>query len=159
MRAWRHLPPGLDPLLLVVGDGPERRRFERQAQAMAVTARFLGARWADRPDIYASTDLLVCPHEIASFGVVLLEGMAAGLPVVASRIDGFSEVLTDEREGLLVDTAHPAQLAATLADLLRDGGWRRRLGQAGRLTAAGYDWSHVTGAVLDQYADLRVSRA
>ena len=148
LSSWKHMPRGCDPLLLIVGDGPERQRLQHMARELNVPARFLGARWADRPDIYASADIMVCPTTIASFGITLLEGMAAGLPVIASDIEGFREVVRDGRDGLLVDTSRPAVLGAAMGSLLADPSWRTRLVREGRYTAAEYDWARVTDRVI-----------
>lgn len=152
LDAWGALRiAGHDPTLLVVGDGPERARLEQRAHALGLSHRFVGARWHDRADLLASADLLACPTTIASFGVTLLEGMAAGLPIVASDIDGFREVLTAGREGLLVPTDEPGALARALATLLGSPMLRARMGAAGRATAVRYDWAAVTKRVLALY--------
>jgi phosphatidylinositol alpha-mannosyltransferase len=143
--------------LLVLGDGPDRGRFEAQAERLEVPARFLGAVRDARPNYFATADVLVCPTVIASFGITLLEGMAAGLPIVASNIDGFRDIVTHGREGLLVDTSQPALLAAAIDDLLSNPEKRRALGEQGRQTAAGYDWSKVTERVFDVYRSIGVT--
>lgn len=154
LAAWPPVKARHDPVLLVVGDGPERGRYEALARAAGAQARFVGARWADRPDFFASADVLVCPTAIASFGVTLLEGMAAGLPIVASDIDGFREVLTHGREGLLVDTTDPEALSQAVVMLLEAPGRRAALGAEGRRTAARYDWSRLACEVLDVYRSV-----
>jgi phosphatidylinositol alpha-mannosyltransferase len=149
LTAWPLLRRrGTGVRLLVVGDGPARWALEAMAAAAGVPATFAGARWEDRADWLASADVMVCPTAIASFGVTLLEGMAAGLPIVASDIDGFREVLTHGREGWLVDTGSPPALARALGALLESPEMRRRMGAEGRATAARYDWSSVARQVL-----------
>lgn len=156
LNAWPLLEQQTCARLIVLGDGPERARFESMAAARNVPVMFFGPVRERRPDYFASADVLVCPTAIASFGVTLLEGMAAGLPIVASDIDGFREIVTNGREGLLIDTANPFLLAETLAGLLESPERRRTLGEAGRRTAAGYDWPLVTTRVLDLYRRLGV---
>jgi phosphatidylinositol alpha-mannosyltransferase len=156
INAWPLLEQRTAARLIVLGDGPERRRFESMAAAHNIPVMFFGPVREHRPDFFASADVLVCPTEIASFGVTLLEGMAAGLPIVASDIDGFREIVTNGKEGLLVDTANPLLLADTLADLLESPSRRRALGEAGRRTAATYDWPIVTSRVLNLYRELGV---
>ena len=89
-----------------------------------------------------------------SFGIVLLEGMAAGVPVVASDIPGFRTVLDDGVQGVLVAPRDPQALAKAIVDLLRDPQRRARLGAAGRAKAAAYDWSRVARQVLDFYTHV-----
>lgn len=153
IRAWPRLRgTGVDPLLFVIGDGPLRGALELMAREARVRAQFAGARWEDRADLLASADLMVCPTTIASFGVTLLEGMAAGLPIVASDIDGFREVLTDGQEGLLVDTAVPTALAQAMATLLQSPALASAMAREGRRTAHRYDWDQVARRVLDVLA-------
>ena len=129
----------------------DRRCLDGQVALVTGAGRGLGRAFAD---LLARADVMVCPTTLASFGITLLEGMAAGLPIVASDIEGFREVLTDEREGLLVDTADPARLARAIATLLDDPARRARMAAEGRVTAARYDWPVVTRRVLAVYEDL-----
>jgi phosphatidyl-myo-inositol alpha-mannosyltransferase len=99
----------------------------------------------------ADADVLCAPSLGGeSFGVVLAEGMAAGLPVVASRIPGYVDVLP-ETCGRLVAPGDPDALAAALAELLADADLRARLGEAGRREAARFAWPRVAEQVLAVY--------
>jgi phosphatidylinositol alpha-mannosyltransferase len=157
LRAWRWLDPPGAARLIVLGDGPERPTFEALAAELQVPVRFAGAVRDERPDFYASADLLVCPTTIASFGITLLEGMAAGVPIVASDIDGYREILTNGQEGLLVDTQQPRQLADAMNALFADPERRRMMGEAGRRKASTYDWPLVASRILDVYRGLTVA--
>jgi len=77
--------------------------------------------------------------------------MAAGVPVVASAIEGYSSVLTDGREGLLVPPRDVASLANAICLLLQDRELAATMGQAGLLTAAQYSWRNVAEQILDLY--------
>jgi len=159
LRAWPAVLRDSAADLVVVGDGPGRARYEAQARELGLDVRFTGALRRERVDWLATADLLVAPTTIASFGITLLEAMAAGVPVVASDIDGFREVLCDGREGLLVDTADAPALARAVAGLLRDPDRRRALGEAGRRTVRRYDWPQVAREVVESYEEaLDVSR-
>ena len=77
------------------------------------------------------------------------------MPVIASGIDGFRQVVTHDRDGMLVPPGETEALAGALASLLDDAPRRRRLAEAGRRTAQRYDWSHVVDTVLDVYTEAR----
>ncbi|MBV9282345.1 MAG: glycosyltransferase family 4 protein [Chloroflexi bacterium] len=86
-----------------------------------------------------------------SFGLVLLEAMAAGLPVVASDIEGYRHVLTHEREGLLVPPKDSQALADAVCLLLEDRDLAARMGSCGLHTAAQYSWQSIAERVVDFY--------
>ena len=104
------------------------------------------------PRYYRSCDVYCAPSTGGeSFGVVLLEAMAAGVPILASRIPGYASVLTHGREGFLTEPKNPAAIAAGIIRLLSDPDLRSAMGQAGKRTAAQYDWPIVAGRVLAFY--------
>jgi phosphatidylinositol alpha-mannosyltransferase len=88
-----------------------------------------------------------------SFGMVLVEAMAAGLPVVASDIPGYREVVRDEREGLLVPPGDAHALASALERVLSDRALAARLGEAGRRRAGRYRWEVVVGDLEAVYRE------
>jgi glycosyltransferase involved in cell wall biosynthesis len=92
---------------------------------------FLGAR-ADVPEILACCDIAVLPSMAEGLSNALLEYMAAGLPVVATRVGGNVEVVTDNETGLLVPPEDDKALASAILRLLRDPGLARRLGESGK---------------------------
>jgi len=140
--------PGLR--LIVVGDGPERAATDVLAPDVRARVTMLGTvPNVDLPpferacDVYLGTSI-----GGESFGIVLVEAMAAGLPVVASDVAGYDEVVTDGVEGLLVPPRDPAALAAAVGTILDDPALSERFAAAGRARAAGFDWS-VVGARLE----------
>jgi glycogen(starch) synthase len=100
---------------------------------------------------YASADAFVLPSLFEPFGIVLLEAMAAGLPVVASRVGGIPEVVSDGKTGLLVQPGDSRSLANALENLISDSALRRRLGAAGRVKATSYSWDGIVPQILDVY--------
>ena len=99
----------------------------------------------DLPPFHAACDLYLGPSVGGeSFGVVLVEAMAAGLPVVASDIAGYREVIRGGVDGLLVPPKDPEALAAATARVLDDEALAERLSAAGRARAATFDWSVVS---------------
>ena len=110
----------------------------------------------DLPRYYQSCDVYCAPSTGGeSFGIVLLEAMAAGAPVLASRISGYANVLTHGREGFLVDPKSPAALAAGVIRLLSDATLRKQMGEAGKRTARQYDWPIVAGRLVSYYERVR----
>ena len=111
------------------------------------------------PRYYASCDIF-CAPSIAreSFGIVLLEAMASRKPVVATTIPGYASVMTNQREGLMVEPRDPSALAIALVRLLSDAELRKRLASQGRETAEGYAWTNVAQRVLAVY-DKAAERA
>jgi phosphatidylinositol alpha-mannosyltransferase len=93
-----------------------------------------------------------------SQGLVLLEAMAAGVPIVASNIDGFAGVVTHGVEGLLVRPEDPQALAAALIELLRDPERRAAMAARGRERAQFYSWDRVSQQVLSYYERLMYER-
>jgi glycosyltransferase involved in cell wall biosynthesis len=142
--------------LLVVGDGPERAAFEA-----AVTARgalpaleMTGAvAPSEVPGLLASMDAAAAPYppqpDFYFSPLKIYEYMAAGLPVVASRIGQVEEAIRDGIDGLLCPPGDPEALAAALERLAGDPGLRERLGaQARRAVLAGHCWSAVADRIL-----------
>jgi phosphatidylinositol alpha-mannosyltransferase len=142
----------VDARLLVVGDGPLLPRYRaRVPHDLAAHVVFAGRVLDERPDWYASADVYCAPTRIASFGVTLLEAMAAGVPVVASDIDGFREVLRHEDEGELVAPGDTAAWARAIVRLAREPARAAAYGAAGRRTALRYHWPVVAREVLAVY--------
>jgi glycosyltransferase involved in cell wall biosynthesis len=121
-----------DDAVLVVGEGPERDRLEDIARRRGLRCvRFLGAR-PDIPQLLAASDLFVLPSLWEGLPMALLEGMAAGLPVIATDVAGSRQVVVNGESGLLVPPGDPTALASAMTGLLADDAERTRLGRAAR---------------------------
>ncbi len=104
---------------------------------------------------YREARFLVLPSEYEAFGLVLLEALAQGTPVIASRVGGMPEIIDDGETGLLVPPRSPAELAAALERLWNDGDLRHRLGEAGRTTVVPrYRWPAVAASVEGIYREV-----
>ena len=111
----------------------------------------------ERSSYYASGDVLLCPAVGGTFGIIALEAMAAGCPVVAADTPGFRNVITDGVEGYLVDVTQEGngtRLAARATQLLADPALRARCVELGRAKAACFDWPAVTTRILAIYEEL-----
>ncbi len=111
---------------------------------------------SDLPRYYRSAHVFCAPATgCESFGIVLLEAMACGVPVVASQIDGYSRVMTDNVEGLLVPPKSEDTLARVVVKLLRDEPLRQHLGMGGVAKAAKYDWKIIAHRLRNYYIQAR----
>ena len=127
--------------LLIVGDGPGRRAAEQQAGQLARPVRFTGfAPHARIPAILQHIDLLVLATRYEELPSVLIEGMAAGLPVIASRVGGIPALVDHDVNGLLVPPGDAVALAAAISRVLTEPGTAARLAAAARQTAQQYTW-------------------
>ncbi|MFN2566615.1 MAG: glycosyltransferase family 4 protein [Gemmatimonadaceae bacterium] len=154
VRAFAELADGFpDVQLVVVGDGPQRTLLRRLEPRARERVHMIGAvTQAELPTFHAASDIFLAPATgRESFGVVLVEAMAAGLPVVASNLPGYSEVVRPGREALLVPPRNADALARATASLLDNPTLAARLGQAGRLRARTFSWHLVAARVERVY--------
>jgi len=141
--------------LILVGDGRLRPRLTRMARRLPPGRVVFEGQvpHAGLPRYYATADVFCSPARGSeSFGLVLLEAMALGVPVVATDIPGYRSVVTHDVQALLVPPRDPEGLARALRLLLRDAPLRARLGAAGVVTAAGYGWGRVAEELERIYA-------
>jgi N-acetyl-alpha-D-glucosaminyl L-malate synthase BshA len=140
---------GVDARLVMVGDGSERGRAEHRASELDVEAHcsFVGKQ----PEIvnYLSVaDVLLLPSEQESFGLAALEAMACEVPVVASRVGGVPEVVTDGETGCLAEVGDVDKMARDATRLLTDDTARREMGRRARESALS---RYSTDLVIPQY--------
>lgn len=136
----------------VWGDGPDRGAIEAQAERSQVRSRVRLRGWSATPQAALSeTDVLVLPSDAEGFGLVLIEAMAYGVPVIATDVPGIRDVVQHGHNGLLVPPRSPAQLAQAIRQIATDASLRARLVQNGlRTVHEQYSWD----AVLPQYQRL-----
>lgn len=154
--ALEALPLLPEQVTLSVVGRVENSAYPRQvaASAMAHRVRFLGFR-ADMAAVYAQHDAFVLPTHYDTFGLVVLEAMAAGLPVVVSAQAGVREVVEQGKNGfVLTDPADAQGLAAYLRLLLDDGDLRAELGRQARATALTYSWERMAQQVEAIYHEV-----
>jgi phosphatidyl-myo-inositol alpha-mannosyltransferase len=148
--------------LVVVGDGPTRTDDEALARAMPDGAvRFLGSLENGKlPALYRGADVVCSPATHGeSFGIVLLEAMAAERAIVASRLEGFDSLVEGGRLAELVPPREPAALADALVDVLTDHDRRLALGARAGAAAAPYDWSVIAQRVEEIFRAVIARRA
>lgn len=145
---------GIDCRLLLVGGGPQ----EREARRYVATRRLGGVEFLGRvsddekAQLYRTADVYVSPATgRESFGIVLLEAMAAGAPIVASDIHGYKGVVRRGREALLVPPREHKLLASSIGRLLEDPELAARMSANGLVRAEEFSWPRVTAKVDDYY--------
>ena len=143
--------------LIVVGRGFLEHYYRRYVEEyIKDSVIFIGhVSPQDLPKYYASCDIYCSPATGAeSFGIVLLEAMAAGKPIAASDIPGYRTILEEGKEGLFFKTCEPASLAEKVIYLLKNKEEMKAMGERGRSKSLRYDWQIVSKQVLDFYREV-----
>ena len=158
LHAMARLPRSLGARLRVVGEDwgglAAGLTLARQLGILDRTV-FLGAiPRADLLGEYASADVFALPSLFDSFPVVVLEAMAAGLPVVATRVGGVPEMVAEGRSGLLVSPGDPAALSDAIRYVLSDPALRARWGAEGRVRAARFDWTALAPELVRLFSEI-----
>jgi phosphatidylinositol alpha-mannosyltransferase len=157
IEAFRRLAEERDDLWLTVGgDGADRDAVELLPASARSRVWMLGPlRHADVPALLAGADVAVAAAiGQESFGYSVVEAMAAGVPVVATDIEGYRQVATDDLNALLVPPGDAGALATAIGRVLDEPGPTAKLVDAGRATAAAFDWSVVTDRIEDVYRSV-----
>lgn len=141
-----------DFIFVFVGQGPLRQELESKAQRLGISerVRFAGVR-QDVAQLLEAADVFVQPSLWEGMSLALLEAMFAGLPIVATRIEAATDVLTHEQSALLVEPRDPADLAQALTRIASDSSLRQRVGAAAKQDAQSKYTVDVMGAA---YAGL-----
>ena len=168
LRESGEMPPHL--CLSIIGGDPAKPRETRHAEleklmglrddlGLSDLVTFLGRRAQETLHCYySSADVVVMPSHHESFGMVALEAMACGTPVIASAVGGLAELVRDGDTGYLVPDRDPAAMSECLRRLLSDTELRARLGRQAADHANGYSWSNITRQMVELYErTLRVA--
>ena len=143
--------------LLVVGDGEERGELENLAKRLGVAARisFIGRKpHRDIPDYMAAADVFVLPSLSEGFPLTILEAMAAGLPIVTTRVRGLPEIIEEGGNGFLVEPRNHQQIAERLLSLFSNDKLAEAMGQSNRDKARGYSWQSIVERLEGLYRGL-----
>ena len=146
---------------LWVGEGPQRPELDRLIHEKGLVGRIHLVGWRpDVPELLAAGTVLVLSSLWEGMPNVVLEAMAAGLPVVATRVEGTSELVIDERTGLLARANSPPELAAAIESILTDPVQAKSMGQCGRERAtAEFSWDKMVDRYCELYSSLLAERS
>lgn len=144
----------------VAGSGPLQEDLQAAVVEAGIEDRFtlLGQR-LDTLRLMVGSDLFVLPSRQEGMPVALMEAMSVGLPVVATEVGGVPDVVTDGREGLLVEVGTPRAMADAIGRLASDAALRARMGMAGRTRSRAFDIASAARQIEDRYAELLAARA
>ena len=159
LKAYKQIKEKIpDSRLLIVGPGTRlRHKYERQVKRNGLKdVVFTGhVSYEDLPRYYKTADIFCAPATGSeSFGIILLEAMAIGKPIVASNIDGYASLVTHGVEGLLVPPRKEKKLTQALISLLSDKSLRQQMGDKGKIKAKDYDWKNLAQRILDCYTSI-----
>ena len=156
-----HIRPILERLpdtrLALVGDGPARPALERQFASLPAT--FMGyLRGTRLSQAYASADIFVFPSRLETFGLVVIEALAAGLPVVAARVGGVGDMVSEGVTGYSFESGDREALLEGVRKIASDPDTMRWMGRQARAFAEGQSWEAIMDEVIDVYAGLIAAR-
>lgn len=141
---------------LLIGEGPERAQIERLIRDKGLFGRVHLAGWRpDIPELLAAGRALILSSHWEGLPNVILEAMAAGLPVLATRVEGTSELVIEGETGLLAPPRSAAALAAGIEKLLADPTLAQTMGHAGRERAGLFSWDEMVARYSELYTSLR----
>lgn len=145
-------PSALETVLIIAGDGPEKKALQKHSDALGLGSRVRWVGWQDDPaPLFQMSDVFVCPSRHEPLGNVILEAWSHGAPVVSTRTVGAEELITENENGLLTPIADPAALAQCIHRVLQDPGLQKDLGENGRKTVQDL---YSEDRVVAQYEEL-----
>lgn len=157
--------PGYDDLRVLIvggdletdGDNPELHRVRKLAGDLGIRTRvdFLGSQPQPAlPDFFSAADLTIMPSHYESFGMVALESMACGTPVIASRVGGLARLVRDGETGLLVPEEEPTALAMQIHAILQDEPERAAMSRRAATYAREFAWGCIADRIVGLYDEL-----
>jgi len=144
--------------LVIGGDGSARRDLIRQAAELGVADRVVLPGRLDRAQVawaMANAEVFALPSRVEPFGIVVIEALRAGRPVVVSARGGAPEIIRDSQEGLVADPFDTAEFSAAIDLLLRDSNLAARLARAGRARVEDFSWDAIAGRYAEVYRAVR----
>ena len=160
LRSYLQLQEQSENIRLIVVGAGSFKRYEKFMEHRGADVNFRSnVPYSELPRYHASADIFCSPATgNESQGIAILEAMAAGVPVIASNIDGFAGVITDEVDGLLVQPKSDQAITDAVLRLKDNPSLRNELGQHGQLQSRSYSWESVARKVIAYYERLQYER-
>ena len=160
----RALPQILDKVphhfeIEIVGDGPFQEELVKLAENLGVAPyiRFAGTvPYDELPQKYYDADIFILPSLAEGMPLVVLEAMGAGLPIIASRVQGVEELVAEDENGALFEPGDVDGLADCLVKLINEGEARVKMGKVSREKVKPYDWKNIADAYLSLYDEILI---
>jgi glycosyltransferase involved in cell wall biosynthesis len=143
-----------DLRLLMAGEGVNRRDYESLAKKLGIENRvqFLGlVQGAEKIRLLKGARFFVCPSRFEPFGIVVLEAMAAGLPVLANRVGGIPDIIEEGVQGILTDPDLTEEMGLEIVTMNNSPDWLAQMSKAALERASSYDWSAINEMYLEVY--------
>jgi glycosyltransferase involved in cell wall biosynthesis len=143
--------------LYIAGSGPEENKLKELVKELNIeeNVNFLGyISGIKKYSYYKSADVCVFPSIYEAFGIVLLEAMACGKPVVASNVGGIPFVVEEGKTGLLFESGNVEDLADKIVTILKDEELREKMGEAGRERAKEFTWDKIAERTVEVYKEI-----
>lgn len=157
-------PHALDNLQFALVGGDPQDTFDVEMMRLQKLTRnlgledvvlFLGAKDQNElPHYYASATAVIMPSDYESFGMVALEAMAMGTPVIASKVGGLAFLIRDNETGFHIPVREPSVLAERITTLIADDDRTKKMGQKASHLAQGYDWSKIADRIIEVFDDV-----
>jgi glycosyltransferase involved in cell wall biosynthesis len=144
-----------DSHLFILGDGPLKQELMNETKALMLenNVSFEGYVTGDRFDLlFSSTRIMLVPSKDEGFGIVVLEGMAAGIPVIASNVGGIPEIITDHKNGILVPPQNPKMIADAVFELASNEELYDKISINGKSRAKEFSWDKFAKETIDVYS-------
>lgn len=143
-----------DAELVIVGDGRERKNLQKMSRELGIRANFLGSR-EELGSALEKSAVLALPSREEGFGLALLDAMAAGVPVVASRVGGIEEIIEHEYNGILFEKENSRELAERIIQILGNEELRKKLIENGKKTLKKFSWEKMGSEVDAVYEAIK----
>lgn len=143
--------------LYIAGNGPQGRKLKSLARKLNVHNEITFLNFLSEDEklkMFKSADIFVVPSRIETFGIVVLEALASGAPVVASNVGGIPEILDNGKYGLLAEPENPEDFAQKIITLIKDKNLRDELREKGKQRAKEYSWDDVASKTLELYSSV-----
>lgn len=142
--------------LVVTGEGPYLGKCKAAFPTDTIFTGF--KRGIELSELYASSDIFVCPSSTETFGNVILEAMASGLPVIGADAGGLKEIITHRKNGLKFQARHPGELAGCMTELLENAELRGNLKENGLRFARNRSWSRIIDDLVGIYHEVQTEK-